>query len=157
MFLYLVSLFSSQSFHSVQESCKKMTRTMAFGFWIIYGRNSLLPAEASNILLTYKTMFPRTLLLLLSLILFKTTHAQLHLDYYRNSCPDVESIVRSAVQEKFQQTFVTAPATLRLFFHDCLVRVCCLFSLKLTVAFTSVNQVCNVNNEVNLLYVYVCM
>ncbi|XVF47668.1 hypothetical protein PTKIN_Ptkin03bG0128600 [Pterospermum kingtungense] len=44
--------------------------------------------------------------------------------FYRTTCPNVESIVRSAVQKKFQQTFVTAPATLRLFFHDCFVRGC---------------------------------
>lgn len=49
--------------------------------------------------------------------------AQLHLNYYHNSCPNVESIVRAAVKQKFDQTFVTAPATLRLFFHDCFVRV----------------------------------
>jgi peroxidase len=36
----------------------------------------------------------------------------------------VETIVRNAVRQKFQQTFVTAPATLRLFFHDCFVRGC---------------------------------
>lgn len=52
------------------------------------------------------------------------TNAQLRVDYYHNSCPDVESIVRSAVKHKFQQTFVTAPATLRLFFHDCFIRGC---------------------------------
>jgi peroxidase len=50
--------------------------------------------------------------------------SQLRTDYYRNICPNVESLVRSAVQKKFQQTFVTAPGTLRLFFHDCLVRGC---------------------------------
>ncbi|GMN39828.1 hypothetical protein TIFTF001_009064 [Ficus carica] len=51
-------------------------------------------------------------------------HSQLSKDYYKNSCPDVESIVRTAVDRKMQQTFVTAPATLRLFFHDCFVRGC---------------------------------
>ncbi|KAK5811532.1 peroxidase 16-like [Gossypium arboreum] len=45
-------------------------------------------------------------------------------NFYKTTCPNVESIVRSAVQKKFQQTFVTAPATLRLFFHDCFVRGC---------------------------------
>ncbi|EEF29581.1 peroxidase 16 [Ricinus communis] len=50
--------------------------------------------------------------------------AQLTQNFYSKTCPSVESIVRSAVQKKFQQTFVTAPATLRLFFHDCFVRGC---------------------------------
>ncbi|XAR51146.1 Peroxidase [Bertholletia excelsa] len=45
-------------------------------------------------------------------------------DFYRNTCPNVEDLVRSAVTKKFQETFVTAPGTLRLFFHDCFVRGC---------------------------------
>ncbi|KAK6237115.1 hem peroxidase - like 10 [Theobroma cacao] len=56
--------------------------------------------------------------------LLTPSHARLRVDYYQNSCPHAESIVRSAVTHKFQQTFVTAPATLRLFFHDCFVRGC---------------------------------
>ncbi|XXG63898.1 hypothetical protein AAC387_Pa05g1987 [Persea americana] len=50
--------------------------------------------------------------------------AQLKQNYYANVCPNVESIVRGAVRTKFSQTFVTAPATLRLFFHDCFVQGC---------------------------------
>uniref|UniRef100_A0A6N2MHQ9 Peroxidase n=1 Tax=Salix viminalis TaxID=40686 RepID=A0A6N2MHQ9_SALVM len=50
-------------------------------------------------------------------------NSRLRQNFYQNSCPNVESLVRSAVQTKFSQTFVTAPATLRLFFHDCFVRV----------------------------------
>lgn len=61
---------------------------------------------------------------LLFLLLIATSFGQLQVDYYRNTCPDVESIVRTAVERKFQQTLVTAPATLRLFFHDCFVRGC---------------------------------
>ncbi|KAL2464276.1 Peroxidase 16 [Forsythia ovata] len=61
---------------------------------------------------------------LLFSLLLATAYAQLRTDFYRNTCPNVESLVRSAVQRKFQQTFVTAPATLRLFFHDCFVRGC---------------------------------
>ncbi|KAK9750013.1 hypothetical protein RND81_02G166400 [Saponaria officinalis] len=49
---------------------------------------------------------------------------ELKKNYYKNSCPDVESIVSEAVSKKFQQTFVTAQATLRLFFHDCFVEGC---------------------------------
>ncbi|KAK8511688.1 hypothetical protein V6N13_029281 [Hibiscus sabdariffa] len=60
--------------------------------------------------------------LLLTTISAQTT--KLTPNFYRTTCPNVESIVRSAVQQKFQQTFVTAPATLRLFFHDCFVRGC---------------------------------
>jgi len=52
-----------------------------------------------------------------------TASAQLKQNYYANICPNVENIVRGAVQKKFQQTFVTVPATVRLFFHDCMVEV----------------------------------
>ncbi|XXG71129.1 hypothetical protein AAC387_Pa07g0454 [Persea americana] len=57
-------------------------------------------------------------------IFLPTASAQLRQNYYSDICPNVESIVRGAVTKKFQQTFVTAPATLRLFFHDCFVRGC---------------------------------
>ncbi|KAH9618074.1 hypothetical protein KSS87_020991, partial [Heliosperma pusillum] len=40
------------------------------------------------------------------------------------SCPNVESIVHNAVKKKLKETSVTAPATLRLFFHDCFVHGC---------------------------------
>ncbi|KAL1189635.1 Peroxidase 16 [Cardamine amara subsp. amara] len=64
-------------------------------------------------------------ILALLLILFTSSvSAQLRTNFYQNSCPNVETIVRNAVNQKFQQTFVTAPATLRLFFHDCFVRGC---------------------------------
>ncbi|XP_061992417.1 peroxidase 16-like [Rosa rugosa] len=56
--------------------------------------------------------------------LFGTVSAQLRTDFYKGTCPNVESLVSSAVATKFQQTFVTVPATLRLFFHDCFVRGC---------------------------------
>ncbi|XP_058081178.1 peroxidase 50-like [Magnolia sinica] len=50
--------------------------------------------------------------------------AQLKRNHYANVCPNVENIVRGVVRTKFQQTFVTAPATIRLFFHDCFVQGC---------------------------------
>ncbi|KAE9448972.1 hypothetical protein C3L33_19119, partial [Rhododendron williamsianum] len=46
---------------------------------------------------------------------------QLAENFYSSSCPNVESIVNQTVSTKFNQTFVTIPATLRLFFHDCFV------------------------------------
>ncbi|XP_075482394.1 peroxidase 73-like [Primulina tabacum] len=61
----------------------------------------------------------------LSVVLFSSCiSAQLRLNYYANTCPDVERIVRTTVRAKFTQTFVTVPATLRLFFHDCFVSGC---------------------------------
>ncbi|XP_009772707.1 peroxidase 16-like [Nicotiana sylvestris] len=65
------------------------------------------------------------LVLLVSVILTSScVNAQLQRDFYRNLCPNVESIVRSAVEDKFKQTIVTAAATLRLFFHDCFIQGC---------------------------------
>ncbi|OIW20677.1 hypothetical protein TanjilG_19742 [Lupinus angustifolius] len=72
--------------------------------------------------------FPRFLVVLSSFLLLlistRTSSAQLTRGFYSNICPNVEQLVRSAVAQKFQQTFVTAPATLRLHFHDCFVRGC---------------------------------
>lgn len=61
--------------------------------------------------------------LCLSLCLFPTPTASLQQNFYANICPNVENIVRDAVKKKFNQTFVTVPATIRLFFHDCFVQV----------------------------------
>lgn len=49
--------------------------------------------------------------------------AQVSENFYAETCSNVESIVRSVVSQKFEQTLVTVPATLRLFFHDCFVEV----------------------------------
>lgn len=60
----------------------------------------------------------------LSLCLYAASAQVLKQNFYANVCPNVESIVRGVVRQKFQQTFVTVPATLRLFFHDCVVQGC---------------------------------
>lgn len=57
-------------------------------------------------------------------LLLPYTSTALSTNYYAKTCPNVEKIVRQAVQKKIQQTFVTIPATLRLFFHDCFVNGC---------------------------------
>ncbi|XP_047318966.1 peroxidase 51-like [Impatiens glandulifera] len=69
-----------------------------------------------------KFNFPMILLSLSCLFLLST--AQLKQNFYASTCPNVETLVRNAVTLKFQQTFVTIPATLRLFFHDCFVQGC---------------------------------
>lgn len=61
----------------------------------------------------------------LSLCLFPhLSSAQLKQNYYAKVCPNVENIVKTVVKQKVQQTFVTIPATLRLFFHDCIIQGC---------------------------------
>ena len=62
-------------------------------------------------------------LALVSAMLPPSGEAKLSPDYYRSTCPDVEAIVRAVVAKKVKETFVTVPATLRLFFHDCFVEV----------------------------------
>lgn len=72
--------------------------------------------------------------LLVALMAVGSGDGQLSESFYQFTCPAVEAIVRQAVMLKMSQTFVTVPATLRLFFHDCFVevkvhdsfvRVCC--------------------------------
>jgi peroxidase len=68
--------------------------------------------------------------------------AQLRQNYYGSSCPSAESTVRSVISQRLQQSFAVGPGTLRLFFHDCFVRVrqlgalplgpCLFLSLSLT-------------------------
>ncbi|KAI9123217.1 hypothetical protein K1719_006106 [Acacia pycnantha] len=68
----------------------------------------------------------RSIVVLSCLVLFTCgiCSAQLSKGFYSQTCPNLETYVRSAVSTKFQQTFVTIPGTLRLFFHDCFVRGC---------------------------------
>ncbi|XP_020580264.1 peroxidase 51-like [Phalaenopsis equestris] len=73
-----------------------------------------------------KLNFDQLLLVAISItcLLIQPSSAQLRQNYYSKICPNVESIVRNAVTQKFQQTIVTVPGTLRLFFHDCFVNGC---------------------------------
>lgn len=63
------------------------------------------------------------LLIVLLVAVMRGGEAQLAQNFYKFKCPNVELIVRQAVAKKISQTFVTIPATLRLFFHDCFVEV----------------------------------
>ncbi|XP_057828648.2 peroxidase 51 isoform X4 [Cryptomeria japonica] len=48
---------------------------------------------------------------------------QLSRDFYTDSCPNVERIVRNVVAQKLKENPTSAPGALRLFFHDCFVEV----------------------------------
>ncbi|KAH7577184.1 hypothetical protein ACOSP7_002005 [Xanthoceras sorbifolium] len=66
----------------------------------------------------------RGMLLLMVVMIMQRGEGQLAENFYRVTCPNVESIVRQVVSTKISQTFTTIPATLRIFFHDCFVEGC---------------------------------
>ncbi|KAK7335010.1 hypothetical protein VNO80_26780 [Phaseolus coccineus] len=50
--------------------------------------------------------------------------SNLEYDFYRNTCPQAEGIVRSALTRIYFDHRDVAPALLRLFFHDCFIQGC---------------------------------
>ncbi|KAF9609557.1 hypothetical protein IFM89_016993 [Coptis chinensis] len=48
----------------------------------------------------------------------------LKVDFYSSSCPHLEQLVGSVTSQQFKEAPVSAPATIRLFFHDCFVEGC---------------------------------
>ncbi|KAG6589468.1 Peroxidase 41, partial [Cucurbita argyrosperma subsp. sororia] len=53
-----------------------------------------------------------------------SVRSELSLDYYQKTCPDFARIVHEAVVHKQTASPITAAATMRLFFNDCLVGGC---------------------------------
>ncbi|CAI9772045.1 unnamed protein product [Fraxinus pennsylvanica] len=66
-------------------------------------------------------MFP--ILLALVLIFCSQIEAQLQVNFYRNTCPNAELIIRQEVQRSYFRDRV-APGLIRMHFHDCFVRGC---------------------------------
>lgn len=48
---------------------------------------------------------------------------QLSVNYYAKKCPQVESLIGYVTSNMFKEAPASAPATIRLFFHDCFVEV----------------------------------
>ncbi|PIN05905.1 Peroxidase [Handroanthus impetiginosus] len=55
---------------------------------------------------------------------YNASHDWLRYDYYNESCPLAEQIIRSTLRELYESRPNIAPALLRLVFHDCFVRGC---------------------------------
>jgi peroxidase len=64
-------------------------------------------------------------LLLLVVGLMSIVHgsAALKVGFYNTICPKAEATVKAVVQSRFTSDTTITPALLRLFFHDCFVRV----------------------------------
>ncbi|XP_021899940.1 peroxidase N1-like [Carica papaya] len=58
------------------------------------------------------------------LVLGRGTGRGTRVGFYSTTCPQVESIVKSAVQARFDTDPTVAPGLLRMHFHDCFVRGC---------------------------------
>ena len=64
------------------------------------------------------------LLLVVSLMSLVHGTAALKVGFYNGiGCPNVESTVKAVVQSRFKSDKTITPALLRLFFHDCFVKV----------------------------------
>ncbi|XP_010549389.1 PREDICTED: peroxidase 19-like [Tarenaya hassleriana] len=57
-------------------------------------------------------------------VVHRRRHRQLAVDYYAKTCPQLEKLVGSVTSRQFREAPVSAPATIRLFFHDCFVEGC---------------------------------
>lgn len=77
-------------------------------------------------------------LLMAFTMLISKGEGQLVENFYSSSCPNVESMVKQAVTNKFTETITTGQATLRLFFHDCFVEVCSSILIMFLYFFTCV-------------------
>ncbi|PRQ41234.1 putative peroxidase [Rosa chinensis] len=89
-------------------------------------KNNKVPPPPLSLSLSLSQSMAFHSLLLFSLIFsFLTqTHSRLTPNYYDKTCPDFEKIVRQVVTDKQLASPTTAAATLRLFFHDCMVEGC---------------------------------
>ncbi|CAA0823638.1 Peroxidase 19 [Striga hermonthica] len=82
----------------------------------------------------FTTSFPTLLFtLIIYLLLFanalaqpvtRTPKYQLSVDFYAKTCPQLDQLVASVTSQQFKEAPISAPATIRLFFHDCFVEGC---------------------------------
>ncbi|KAK3035805.1 hypothetical protein RJ639_034621, partial [Escallonia herrerae] len=82
-----------------------------------------LPRSLPSLSLAPTMAFPLLFLILLSASL-ASSKSTLTLDYYTKTCPKFEQIMQDTITPKQMATPTTAAATLRLFFHDCMVSGC---------------------------------
>lgn len=88
------------------------------------------------------------LLLILFLTIFSLllpSQSQLTSNYYQNSCPRFNQIMQDTITNKQINSPTTAAATLRLFFHDCLVNGCDASILISSTPFNSAERDADIN------------
>jgi peroxidase len=74
------------------------------------------------------------LLVVMLTFLVGISDGQLRIDFYDETCPDAESIVRAVVEDAILSDANIAAVLLRLHFHDCFVEVSLSLSLSLMLS-----------------------
>ncbi|KAL5552960.1 hypothetical protein UlMin_040361, partial [Ulmus minor] len=88
-------------------------------------------------------------LFLSSLYLPSLTESKLNTNYYQKTCPKFPEIVRQIVQDKQLATPSTAAATVRLFFHDCMVEGCDASILIASNTFNKAERDAEINQQLS--------
>ncbi|KAF2282891.1 hypothetical protein GH714_043311 [Hevea brasiliensis] len=89
--------------------------------------------------------FPFLPILLLLFPSIPLSESKLSVDYYKTSCPQFQNIIRDTVTNKQITSPTTAAATLRLFFHDCMVEGCDASVLVSSNAFNKAERDADIN------------
>jgi hypothetical protein len=76
--------------------------------------------------------------------------SSLEYDFYRQTCPQAEAIVRSSMARIYSEHQDVSPALLRLFFHDCFIEVAAPFPSFSSLLFPKM-RVC-----LFLIWVFIC-
>ncbi|XP_027348502.1 peroxidase 63-like [Abrus precatorius] len=85
------------------------------------------------------------LFLFISISSLPLAQPELTTNYYQKSCPKFSEIVQTTVSKKQSSTPATAAATLRLFFHDCMVGGCDASILVTSNSFNTAERDADVN------------
>ncbi|KAF5740163.1 Peroxidase 6 precursor family protein [Tripterygium wilfordii] len=91
-----------------------------------------------------ESLYPLLLFFLL-LNFLPFSHSKLTLDYYNKTCPQFHDIMQRISVEKQMASPSTAAATIRLFFHDCVVDGCDASTLVSSTAFNKAERDAEIN------------
>lgn len=95
----------------------------------IYSLQAPIDTHKHIVISREKMMRTKIVFVLYFTILLPLALAQLNVGFYKTSCPRAESIVKAAVQKRFNTDKSITAALLRMHFHDCFVRVSALLNL----------------------------
>lgn len=81
----------------------------------MFSRNLMRPRDATSYLF---------LILIMMMLTFQTIHSQLQVGFYTSSCSLFELLLKDEIIKGFTRDPGVAACIVRIYFHDCFVRVC---------------------------------